>query len=1214
MDNRQISDLTNICRELNSEKARERKAAAVKLKTYICQNSYRKALDKNYEYKLANKNAGRVFTWDTVFRATCGFLSMETEDLKKANQDVSRITLSNRESRKQEISGLVKCVIKQADKGYPKLKGSLLFEHIRDVLQDSYTYDSYGQDYCSIFLKNVLSMKKYVVELKAEEWREFLSMFFNIYKDSETKIDKLILARIIHAMMCCMKIQCDIRPKKVFSFFSEFFLKAKEHKSPLLIQHMLCGMNVFIKSLGSTSRVQICKLGEDIIPSILYLWRNVASDELKDHIVEFLQTQMSCHHPGGVKRDCPGSYALHWDKWMSNLKKLYELLYSEIQQLQTRNRGKSFYLQDKFVALSVDVCQQLFSESSHIIEVTQLSMTGTSSHSGPGTKKRRLESGWEEIRNFISSAGQSVKMVPWLQLVTGHVSKYPTSIPTEEVFPYLTCLSHVLVDCKRTDLMKYVMSCIKSFVCHWTDISNRSEYLHEQTCNIWTQVWIVTLRFVRLHSAEPDGYSLLSALVKHKLVSPRKDIWSLFIPSLTQPITESVTFLHNLLVNCDFLENYVPDLTIAVLSAQGDVKYPLRKQLIDWLIPSNDDDCELPIKHCKIAPDWTALVLVALTLRDMSSVRGRSDFGDDRQEKLSTLEVQCLELDLEQPMEIEKKLIQKPKRQFTSDAVLIPSLLHHVENKIKSEVQCHCSKLIEQMADIKEVVIFTRLVSNILQLLIENTILTQVNVVQSSLYTSMVSLLKKISTCLQDVVKKDSYSGIGIILNELKVLYDLSSVCSQDHGNRNQESIKLMASVQRLATPSRLIDLLLDITNDKHNPARQTSNTSIDTSMNGSRLSRGTSRILDDIIDPLDLEFDDNSNNNNNVAMETEDLDFDDATSSQDGDENTSTDEVYQSVISRNSLSESQILRLESLYILCEISRYDSIISDKNIVDIKYIKNKIMKLLDEDAFDPSRNIDVQMMIFIVKSFTNRHQILSEKHLTVLVDAISCCVKHHKRDQEVCETILELLVMLVPHLATDTGMSNNGLQESRDIVLSLVNAFWKLQEDVYITSVRARMASVLEHLVQYDPDCIWSSFPILRDNDDSLTQDEDKGPTPVSRFIDCLSDNNHYVRIQVASAIYKLFININIEGHPPLHHKSQIEHLDIIVNTLSCSLDIQGKLQPERLKDEKITRQCSMLVTLGTIICTSNICEKQAVFTLIKFIQDRNVPIDDVIKV
>lgn len=55
---------------------------------------------------------------------------------------------------------------------------------------------------------------------------------------------------------------------------------------------------------------------------------------------------------------------------------------------------------------------QLFADNVQAIDVTQIS--GTGSHSGEhSAKRRRLESGWEAIRNIISTAGQSPKIVPW---------------------------------------------------------------------------------------------------------------------------------------------------------------------------------------------------------------------------------------------------------------------------------------------------------------------------------------------------------------------------------------------------------------------------------------------------------------------------------------------------------------------------------------------------------------------------------------------------------------------------------------------------------------------------------------------------------------------------------------------------------------------------------------------------------------------------------
>ena len=49
----------------------------------------------------------------------------------------------------------------------------------------------------------------------------------------------------------------------------------------MVLEHMVSAMNIFIRVISPDSRIQICKLGEEIFPNILYLWHNVASEELK---------------------------------------------------------------------------------------------------------------------------------------------------------------------------------------------------------------------------------------------------------------------------------------------------------------------------------------------------------------------------------------------------------------------------------------------------------------------------------------------------------------------------------------------------------------------------------------------------------------------------------------------------------------------------------------------------------------------------------------------------------------------------------------------------------------------------------------------------------------------------------------------------------------------------------------------------------------------
>ena len=54
--------------------------------------------------------------------------------------------------------------------GSPKLKGLAVISHIVETLRDPYSCSSHGQDFCSILLKNILSTRKYVVELNSKDW------------------------------------------------------------------------------------------------------------------------------------------------------------------------------------------------------------------------------------------------------------------------------------------------------------------------------------------------------------------------------------------------------------------------------------------------------------------------------------------------------------------------------------------------------------------------------------------------------------------------------------------------------------------------------------------------------------------------------------------------------------------------------------------------------------------------------------------------------------------------------------------------------------------------------------------------------------------------------------------------------------------------------------------------------------------------------------
>lgn len=96
---------------------------------------------------------------------------------------------------------------------------------------------------------------------------------------------------------------------------------------------------------------------------------------------------------------------------------------------------------------------QLFLENVSSIDVTQIS-----TQQGPGTKKRRLESGWCYVLEFLSDRDQHLQMIPWIQLVTRFLEKYPKNFPQEQVAPYLATIANQLGDFKRYTWLEYYHS------------------------------------------------------------------------------------------------------------------------------------------------------------------------------------------------------------------------------------------------------------------------------------------------------------------------------------------------------------------------------------------------------------------------------------------------------------------------------------------------------------------------------------------------------------------------------------------------------------------------------------------------------------------------------------------------------------------------------------------------------------------------------------
>lgn len=85
-------------------------------------------------------------------------------------------------------------------------------------------------------------------------------------------------------------------------------LRQEKHAQTVL-EHLVSALNIFLRSAAMNCRMRVCRLGEQLLSSVLYVWAEMRpSASLKEEIVDFFQLQVSVHHPQGAKTQEAGPF------------------------------------------------------------------------------------------------------------------------------------------------------------------------------------------------------------------------------------------------------------------------------------------------------------------------------------------------------------------------------------------------------------------------------------------------------------------------------------------------------------------------------------------------------------------------------------------------------------------------------------------------------------------------------------------------------------------------------------------------------------------------------------------------------------------------------------------------------------------------------------------------------------------------------------------
>ncbi|XP_076184293.1 serine-protein kinase ATM isoform X3 [Aptenodytes patagonicus] len=615
-----LHDLLICCRRLENEKAVERRKEIENFKRLLRDSETVLQLDRNSDSKQ-----GKQLNWDAVFSVLQKYFQKEMKNLQLTKPNASASTQTTRQKKMQELGSLIKYFIRCANKRGPRLKCQELLIYVMEIIRDPTSCAAYGSDCSSILLKDILSVRKYWCEISQQQWSELLILYGQLYLKPSGKINRVLVARIIHTLTRGYCFQTDGLSSDMFIFFSKAMQCARQEKNTAGLDHIVGAINIFCTKFAVNCRIRICKVGEEILPTVLYIWTQYRpKDSLKESIIELFRLQVHIHHPKGAKTQGKGAYDS--TKWQSILHNLYDLLVNEINLIGSRGKyssaSRNIAVKENLIELMADICHQVFTEDTKVLEITQsyaISQRESSDEAVPN-KCRRIELGWEVIRDNLQRSQKDFDVIPWLQITAQLISKYPMSLPNSELPPLLNVLHQLLPQQRRGERTPYVLKCLTEVaLCQnqKTDLKSTHKLELQRT---WAKIWSLTIRSISFQQIEVESFGLLGAMIQGNLVVTDKELWKIFSGPACKPSSSAVCCLSLVMSAYSVPENLGVGMEQSNCERNLDsvLKGAIMKWILSCYLEEEMEECaELPAVLCSDFPHLTLQkILVSLTMKN----------------------------------------------------------------------------------------------------------------------------------------------------------------------------------------------------------------------------------------------------------------------------------------------------------------------------------------------------------------------------------------------------------------------------------------------------------------------------------------------------------------------------------------------------------------------------------------------------------------------
>ncbi|KAL4647243.1 serine-protein kinase ATM isoform X2 [Arapaima gigas] len=1194
-----LNELLLCCRRLENDKATERKKEVEHFRRLIRSSETVEELDRSSANRSSNS---RQLTWDAVFRFLQRYLQKETESLQSGKANISASTQASRRKKMQEISSLVKYFIRCANKRGPQLKCAELLSHVMEVLRGSFSCSAYGEDYSSILLKDILSIRKYWCEITQSQWHCLLDLCCSLFTGSSRAINRVLLSRIIHTVVQGVCLQTEGLTNTLFSFFSKALPHARQEKHLAVLEHLVSALNIFLRASAMNCRIQVCWLGEELLPSVLYIWAQMRpSPMLKEEIVEFFSLQLRVHHPKGAKTEDTGAHAENWTKWKSLMYNLYDVLVSEIGQIGSRGKyvtgSRHVAVKENLIELTADICHQLFSQDTQVLEVTQAHTRITQLESGQGTpsKRRRVELGWEVLRDHLQPSQSDFDIIPWLQITSVLASKHPSLLPEEELVPLLSSLCQLLSQQRRGERGPYVLRCLKELA-HCQALHPRHAQGPE-ICRLWSRIWALAVRGIGSPQTEAFSFDLMRTIIQGGLISIDREFWKLFTGLAFKPSSAAALCLAQALLKCRLPKSTDPGLG-HIVTSEGCAPPSFKESIISWLLTNDQsEDMEESSKpHPIICRDFSdrliPRILVPLIFKDtrsgilflLGSLTSGSLFSQDQpppesEPGLFDMESMYLQFTFDEVPQCPAAKGTPPVVGSSDTKVtVIQALRDKLEKDLLSvaEQLLNCYSPDSQSVPVECLVRCCELLTGVLGGYICTGLLTEEEAYTSPLFQKAKFLMQNL--CEYVAVVRSKMADISSV-SALKTVMQLCTDAIS-RGNKDSMSVTFCNVFLRIL-PSTLITELLEIS--KIMLTNSFKRGSVAMEEEHMEDDREASRLPAEEPMHVDL-FDDEDPASSSLSADIR--------------HNRDSSDLQNCTGARSALAEEHLAKTDRA-LLTALRFLSQVASAEFAHGLSFrppeIRRRLLLLIEQ--IDPTKPLHLNVYLTLLNKLPTEENPLIAEEFDSLLHPLADLCSLYRQDQEICAAILLGLIPFIHSLSKAQGQADE-LQHVHGSLIKVISGFCILGRSGKCTAlVRVALVHCLVALLEVDPCCAWAVLTLRNEK------------LPVSAVLPSyLADSHHHVRMLTAMKVDRLFLEV-MPDQPGkkkmLPLKLQQTAFENVYLSAQEGMRMKGDTAEER-QDEVFNRRATLLKSISAMLSCSPVCEKQALFALFQSYKENSI--------